>query len=89
MAIIPEIEEAIIYGSRARGDHKSTSDRDIFLEGSSLTIKYIVLLDERLDDLYLSVFFDTCILAHLKEKDLPDNIRRKGKTIYHQGDKVM
>lgn len=82
MATIPEIEEAVIYGSRARGDHKPTSDIDIALKGSLLTIRHITLLDEKLDDLYLPVFFDTCILANLKDKDLLDNIRRNGKTMY-------
>jgi predicted nucleotidyltransferase len=83
LATIPEIEEAVIYGSRARGDNKPTSDIDIALKGQHLTIKHVALLDEKLDYLYLPLFFDTCILADLKNQDLIDNIGRNGKVIYH------
>lgn len=33
LASIPEIEEAVLYGSRARGDYKRGSDIDLSLKG--------------------------------------------------------
>ena len=35
----PMIEEAIIYGSRAKGVHKSGSDIDVVLKGNALTLQ--------------------------------------------------
>ena len=37
LASVPEVEEAIIYGSRARGTNRVSSDIDMTLKGSNLT----------------------------------------------------
>ena len=58
LASIPEVEQAIIYGSRARGTHQMASDIDLTLKGDDLTYLQLALLDEKIDDLYLPYFVD-------------------------------
>ena len=82
LASIPEIEEAIIYGSRARGTNKVASDIDITLKGRSLTYLQLALLDAKIDDLYLPYFVDLSLFSMLKNADLIDSIEREGKVLY-------
>ena len=82
LASIPAIEEAIIYGSRARGDYKPASDVDITLKGSKLTFRDVALLDDKLYYSYLPYYFDTSIFADLTNEELIENINRCGKGFY-------
>lgn len=82
LASIPHIEEAIIYGSRARGDHKPGSDVDLTLKGRDLTFHDLALLDDKLYYSYLPFFFDTNAFAELTNPYLIDNIKRDGRVIY-------
>lgn len=82
LASIPEIEEAIIYGSRARGTNKLASDIDITLKGRGLTYLQLALLDAKIDDLYLPYFVDLSLFSMLKNADLIDSIEREGKVLY-------
>lgn len=83
---IPTIEEAIIYGSRARGDYKPASDVDLTLKGSNLTFRDVALLDDKLYYSYLPYYFDTSIFADLTNKELIENINRCGKVFYKRGE---
>ena len=82
LASIPAIEEAIIYGSRARGDYKPASDVDITLKGSKLTFRDVALLDDKLYYSYLPYYFGTSIIADLTNEELIENINRCGKVFY-------
>lgn len=82
LASIPEVEEAIIYGSRARGTNRAASDIDITLKGSALTYLQLALLDARIDDLYLPYFVDLSLFSMLKNPDLLESIDREGKVLY-------
>ena len=82
LASIPEVEEAIIYGSRARGTNHVASDIDITLKGSALTYLQLALLDARIDDLYLPYFVELSLFSMLKNPDLLESIDREGKVLY-------
>ncbi|MBR7021941.1 MAG: nucleotidyltransferase domain-containing protein [Bacteroidales bacterium] len=82
LASIPEVEEAIIYGSRARGTNRVASDIDITLKGNALTYLQLALLDARIDDLYLPYFVDLSLFSMLKNPDLLESIDREGKVLY-------
>ena len=81
LASIPEVEEAIIYGSRARGTNKVSSDIDLTLKGS-LSYLQLALLDAKIDDLYLPYFVDLSLFSMLKNEDLIESIEREGKVLY-------
>ena len=82
LASVSEVEEAIIYGSRARGTNKPAFDIDITLKGSNLTYLQMALLDAKIDDLYLPYFVDLSLFSMLKNKDLIESIEREGKVLY-------
>jgi predicted nucleotidyltransferase len=82
LASIPEVEEAIIYGSRARGTNRIASDIDITLKGKALTYLQLALLDAKIDELYLPYFVDLSLFSMLKNADLLERINREGKVLY-------
>lgn len=82
LASVPEVEEAIIYGSRARGTNRISSDIDMTLKDSNLTYLQLALLDAKIDDLYLPYFVDLSLFSMLKDKDLVESIEREGKVQY-------
>ena len=84
LASVPEVEEAIIYGSRARGTNRIASDIDLTLKGNNLTYLQLALLDERIDELYLPYFVDLSLYSMLKNPDLLDSIHREGKVFYNR-----
>jgi len=47
-----DIEEAILYGSRAKGNHKSGSDIDLTLKGGKLNLKVLNRISLDLDDYF-------------------------------------
>jgi predicted nucleotidyltransferase len=77
-----EIEEVIVYGSRAKGNFREGSDIDITLKGENLSdeIRSKVWLD--IDDLNIPYLFDISIFNQLKSESLIDHIERIGKLFY-------
>ena len=77
-----EIDEVIIYGSRAMGNFKESSDIDLTLKGKNLNLQVINRLDNLLDDLLLPYKFDLSIFCQIENKDLVEHINRNGKVFY-------
>ncbi|MCI5120450.1 MAG: nucleotidyltransferase domain-containing protein [Candidatus Electrothrix sp. AUS4] len=77
-----EIEEAILYGSRAKGNYKPGSDIDIALKGGKIHLQLLNAIDMELDELLLPYIFDLSIYDHISNKDLVAHIQRVGKTVY-------
>jgi len=78
----PEIEQAILYGSRAKGKHKNGSDIDLTLKGNCLTRPIIHKICDDLDDLLLPYSFDISIFKQISNSDLIDHINRVGVVFY-------
>lgn len=59
LAQYPQIEQAILYGSRAKGTYKPGSDIDLTLVGGEeVTLDVLSLVMDALDDLLLPYTFD-------------------------------
>lgn len=79
----PEIDKACIFGSRARGDYKETSDIDIVLYGNDLTHTLNTKIFYDLEDLYIVYKIDLINFNTLKDGDkLKENIVNEGVEIY-------
>lgn len=78
----PAIETAILYGSRAKGNYKPTSDIDIVLKGKNVDLTILSNVSIKLDDLLLPNQFDLSIYHHIDNQELSDHIARIGKVIY-------
>ena len=77
-----EVEEATLYGSRAKGNYKPGSDVDLTLKGKQLNLKLLNKISLDLDDLLLPYAFDLSIYHHITAPDLIDHIKRVGKVFY-------
>lgn len=83
-ASFPELERAVLYGSRAKGNFKDGSDIDITLIGSALTPKMILQISHQLDELLLPYRIDLSRLEQISDTDLLDHIQRVGVVFYEK-----
>ncbi|MBO1362222.1 nucleotidyltransferase domain-containing protein [Prevotella sp. A2931] len=81
---IPEIEEAVIYGSRARGDYRNVSDIDLSLRGTRLENKHVVRLKSLLYESRIPYFFDIHIFHQLRNPQFIANVERDGIVCYRR-----
>ena len=84
LAGFPEVEKAVLYGSRAKGAHKRGSDIDLTLFGSGLNASVVSQINSGLDDLLLPQKIDISIFAKISHSDLIDHIRRMGVVLYEK-----
>jgi predicted nucleotidyltransferase len=80
----PEVEKAVLYGSRAKGNFKPGSDVDLTLLGAGVTSKILGQIQDELEDGPLPYTFDLSILAQITQADLMDHIRRVGVVFYEK-----
>ncbi len=79
----PQVEKAILYGSRAKGDYKTGSDIDLTLVGGEeLTFKVLYRIMDEIDDLLLPYSFDISIFHNISDTDVVEHIKRVGMTFY-------
>lgn len=79
---IPEVHEAIIYGSRAKGNYRIGSDIDLTLKGTRLTSNILSKIVDDIDELNTPYLFDISIFEKLNALDLEDHINRVGQVFY-------
>lgn len=84
LARFPEIEKALLYGSRAKGNPKPGSDIDLTLLGPSLTSGLRAKIAWELDDLHLPHTIDLSLFDELRHADLREHIRRVGVVFYQR-----
>ena len=75
------IEQAILYGSRAKGCYRQGSDIDLTLKGN-VTNEDFNKLWQKLDDSYIPYKFDISIYSNLKSENLIEHINQVGKIFY-------
>jgi len=78
----PSVENAIVYGSRAKGNFRPGSDLDLTLEGQELTFTDLMRIDTALDDLMLPWKIDLSLRAHIDDPALLDHIERVGQVLW-------
>jgi len=78
----PQVDEVILYGSRAKGNFRTGSDIDFTLKGKGLNLSVINKISLCLDELYLPYIFDLSIYTQIENQDLLEHIDRAGKTFY-------
>jgi len=79
----PEIERAVIFGSRAMGNYKPGSDVDLAIVGENITHTTVLRLRALLnEDLPLPYFFDVTHYDKIKNEKLKQHIDEEGKDIF-------
>ena len=83
-SFFPEIEQVVLYGSRAKGNYKIGSDIDLTLKGKELNLTLLNAVDTKIDDLLLPYLFDISIFEQISNPDLVNHIERVGKLFYEK-----
>jgi predicted nucleotidyltransferase len=80
----PDIDKAILYGSRAKGNYWEGSDIDISLIGNNINLSKLLRIETGLDDLLLPNNIDVSIFDNIKNPELIDHIKRVGIIFYEK-----
>jgi predicted nucleotidyltransferase len=86
LASHPEVEAAILYGSRALGRHRPASDIDLTLLGPAISADVLARVDADLDDLLLPWIIDLSAYSAIHHPALLDHIQRAGVALYRRSD---
>lgn len=78
----PQIEKAVLYGSRAKGNFKNGSDIDLTLFGAGLNLNLLYKIENEIDDLLLPYSIDLSIFEQITNTDLIEHIGRAGIVFY-------
>ena len=82
LLLYPEVEKAVLYGSRAMGTYRPGSDIDLTLCGGELNHTLLTQINNELDDLLLPYQIDLSLMALLSHPALLDHIRSVGVVLY-------
>ncbi len=77
-----EIEEVILYGSRAKGNFRINSDIDLTFKGNDLNLNLMNKIYLEIDDLLTPYSFDLSIFKQIDNPDLIEHINRVGISFY-------
>lgn len=81
--VFPEIDEVIIFGSRAKGTNEPGSDIDFAIKGNFPDISYPEKLRNMLENgLYFPYFYDVVDYSKITNLELKSHIDRVGKLFY-------
>jgi predicted nucleotidyltransferase len=80
----PGVEQAILYGSRAKGNYKTGSDIDLTLVGADLDYNTLGSISGDLDESDIPYKVDLSILANISNPALVEHIQRVGKVFYER-----
>ncbi len=84
--MFPEIDEVIIFGSRAKGNFQPGSDIDLAIKGHNLEYSYAEKVRNVLEEgLYTLYFYDVVDYYHITNQALKEHIDRVGKVFYKPG----
>lgn len=79
-----QIEKVLIYGSRAKGNYKPSSDIDLALVGDNIDITLQTKIEFDLDDLLLPYKFDISIYHRITNPEFIKHINRVGREFYNK-----
>lgn len=80
---LPFVQEIILYGSRARGDHSETSDIDLAINCPTASNEDWLALLEIVDTADTLLKID-CVRLDEVDANLKENIHHEGKKIYER-----
>lgn len=82
----PQVEQVVLYGSRAKGDFRPGSDIDLTICGEAVTLTELLKIENELDELLLPYKIDLSLRHKIDNPELLDHIRRVGKIFYEKAE---
>lgn len=74
----PQIEKVVLYGSRALGTYRESSDIDLTVVGTNADLTLLLELENEIDDLLLPYKVDISLMSKIDNPNLIDHINRVG-----------
>ena len=87
LADYPEIEQAILYGSRAKGTYGKGSDIDLTLVGERLDHRLLAQIAGSLEDSPIPYQVDLSLRSDIDNPNLLAHIERVGVEFYRRDEK--
>lgn len=78
----PEIDEVLIFGSRAKGNFRDNSDIDLAIKSKNISLSILQQIEIKLEELYIPNYFDLVVYEKIENQELIEHINRVGKKIY-------
>lgn len=88
-AKLSTIDQAVLYGSRAKGNFKPGSDIDLCLHGAGISSQELGDIAFELDDLLLPYSIDLLVFDQLEHAELREHIERVGVVFYRRTGAVI
>jgi predicted nucleotidyltransferase len=80
----PEIDQAILFGSRAKGTYKPGSDIDLVLKGPDLSGRILNRVCGELDDLPIPYEFSVILDQQMTDPEIRAHVDRAGICFYER-----
>ncbi len=80
--VYSNIDEVILYGSRAMGNYRNGSDIDITIKGKDINLHFLNTISLELDNLNLPYKIDISSYHYIENIELLDHIKRVGILLY-------
>lgn len=80
----PNLDEVIVFGSRAKGNYSEGSDIDLAIKGKNITIETVLGLMSEIDRLDLLYKVEIQNYDAISNDDLREHIDRAGKTLWRR-----
>ena len=80
----PEVEKAVLFGSRAKGNFRPGSDVDIVVFGKNMSFDKFLTLIINLDELDLLQAIDLIKYENIEDNKVIEHIKRVGKVLYER-----
>lgn len=80
----PRIDSVTLYGSRAKGNYRTSSDIDLCIRGETLTLPDLLAIESRIDDLLLPWKVDLSLMHKIDNTALLEHIERVGVVFYER-----
>lgn len=78
-----EIDQVMLFGSRARGDYRSNSDVDLCIFGDNISHLILAKINMEINELNTPLSFDILAFNELSKPELIKNILSEGVVIYY------
>jgi predicted nucleotidyltransferase len=82
LARFPDVDEAILFGSRAKATHKPGSDIDLALVGANLNWRIVGKVYDALDDLLQPYRFSLIVYDKNTDPEVAAHIKRVGIPLF-------
>jgi predicted nucleotidyltransferase len=77
-----DIDEVLIFGSRAKGNYRDNSDIDLAIKGNNIDLSTLQEIENKLEELYIPNVIDLLVFDTIENPDLINHINRVGKQFY-------